>query len=196
MTVQLLKQRILTEGVYLGNGILKVDSLINHQVQPDLMGIIGKEFGKAFGQYKIDRILTAEISGIMPAIMAGLELNVPVVYARKKRPITMSGHIYLETAASHTKGGEIHLMVSGEFLHSGESILIIDDFLASGETLLAMARIVKSAGAHLVGVGCIIEKRFEHGRKRLEEAGYADIPIVSLATIAHMSERGIVLADD
>jgi xanthine phosphoribosyltransferase len=195
MTLPLLKQRIAAEGVNLGNGILKIDSLLNHQIMPDLMGEIGKSFAAAFADIAVDRILTAEISGIAPAVTTGMLMGVPIVYARKKKPITMAGPVFLETAPSHTKGGETNLLVSAEFLHAGERVLIIDDFLASGQTLMAMARIVKSAGADLVGVGCVVEKSFEGGREKLIKGGYDSIPIVSLATITSMEDDKIELAD-
>ncbi len=195
MTLPLLRERIIAEGENLGNGILKIDSILNHQIQPDLMQQIGEEFARRFDDLLVDRILTAEISGIAPAIATGMIMGVPVVYARKKKPITMAGPVFLETAPSHTKGDQVSLLVSAEFLHAGENVLIIDDFLASGATLLAMARIVKSAGANLVGVGCVVEKSFESGRERLHNAGYADIPVETLANITDMSNGEIVVAD-
>lgn len=194
MSMQALKDRITAEGRNLGQGILKIDSILNHQLDPELMAGMGKTMAAYFRstEVRIDRILTAEISGIAPALMTGLELGVPVVYARKKRPITMSGPIYIETAPSHTKGGEVELMVSGEFLHSGENILIIDDFLATGETLKALARMVNAANAHLVGVGVVVEKTFEGGRATMAQAGYT-MPIYALATITSMENGQIIL---
>lgn len=191
--MQALKDRILKEGQNLGNGILKIDSLLNHQIYPDLMRQMGEEMAAQFDNLKIDRILTAEISGIAPALLTGMVLGVPVVYARKKKPITMAGPVFLETAPSHTKGGDVPLLVSAEFLKEGENILIIDDFLASGKTLMALARIVKSAKANLVGVGVVVEKSFEGGRDTMRQAGY-DIPIYALATITSMDGGKIVLA--
>lgn len=185
MSYQPLVERIRAEGRNLGHGILKIDSLLNHQLDPQLMAGMGKALAEAFRSINVDRILTAEISGIAPAMMTGLELGVPVVYARKKRPITMAGPIYLETAPSHTKGGVVELLVSGEFLKAGERVLVIDDFLATGETLKALARMVQAANAHLVGVGVVVEKTFEGGRQALVAAGY-DVPIVALATITSM----------
>lgn len=188
-----LKQRILQEGRNLGNGILKIDSLLNHQLDPQLMQGMGKEFAAAFADVGAQRILTAEISGIAPALMAGIELGLPVVYARKKQPITMRGTIYMEAAPSHTKGGMVELLVSGEFLKADEKVLIIDDFLASGETLKALARLVGAANATLVGVGVVVEKSFENGRKTMKEAGF-DVPIHALATIISMKGDKIELA--
>jgi xanthine phosphoribosyltransferase len=190
-----LKERILAEGQNLGNGILKIDSLLNHQLYPDLMLDMGREMARRFAGVEVHRILTAEISGIAPALMTGLAMNVPVVYARKIKPITMAGPVFLETAPSHTKGGEVPLLVSAEFLHAGEKILIIDDFLATGQTLLALARMVKSAQAQLVGVGVVVEKTFEGGREAMQRAGY-NVPIHALATITNMDDGKIVLADD
>jgi len=195
MTLPMLRERILAEGENMGRGILKIDGLLNHQIQPDLMQQIGSAFVEQFTDLHVDRILTAEISGIAPAVTAGIQMGVPVVYARKKKPITMAGPVFLETAPSHTKGGQVSLLVSAEFMHAGEDVLIIDDFLASGETLLAMMRIVKSAGANLVGVGCVVEKAFEGGRQRILDAGYTDIPVVALATITSMENGEIVVAE-
>ena len=188
-----LIERIRLEGKNLGDGILKVDSIINHQLDPPLMEGMGKAFAQRFSNVAIDRILTAEISGIAPALMTGIELNVPVVYARKKKPITMAGPVFLETAPSHTKGGETLLLVAAEFLHAGEKVLIIDDFLATGRTLLALARIVASANAKLVGVGVVVEKTFEGGRERM--LAQYDVPIHALATITRMEGETITVRD-
>lgn len=187
-----LVERIRAEGQNLGGGILKVDSLINHQLDPRLMAEMGREFARVFRDLRADRILTAEISGIAPALMTGIELNIPVVYARKKKPITMAGPVFLETAPSHTKGGETLLLVSSEFLKAGERVIIIDDFLATGQTLLALARIVKSAGAQVVGVGAVVEKTFEGGRDAMLKAGYTG-PIHALATITSMDDGRIIV---
>ena len=191
--MQALKDRILNEGRNLGNGILKIDSMLNHQLDPQLMQGMGEEFARLFADIPVDRILTAEISGIAPALMTAIQLDVPVVYARKKKPITMSGPIYIENAPSHTKGGMVELMVSGEFLKAGENVLIIDDFLASGETLKALGRLVLAAEAKLVGVGVVVEKSFENGREAMAESGF-NMPIHALATIASMEGTTITLA--
>lgn len=187
-----LKQRILEEGKNLGNGILKIDSILNHQIDPHLMSAMGKEIARRFAGEPITRILTAEVSGIGPALVAGIELDVPVVYARKHKPITMQEPVYIETAPSHTKGGEVFLMVSPEFLSPDDHILIVDDFLASGKTIHALVRLVKQAGAKLVGVACVVEKTFEGGREFLSDCCTR---IEALATITEMSDDRIIFAD-
>ncbi|MFO7322741.1 MAG: xanthine phosphoribosyltransferase [Chloroflexota bacterium] len=194
--MQALKDRIRAEGRNLGNGILKIDSLLNHQLYPELMLEMGRELARRFANVPVDRILTVEISGIAPAVMTGLALGVPVVYARKVKPITMSGPVFLETAPSHTKGGEVNLLVSAEFLPPGQQVLIVDDFLASGQTLMALARMVRSAESNVAGVGVVVEKSFEGGRKLLQERGFAHVQIEALATIVNMDDGQIIFAED
>ena len=192
--MQALKDRIRREGENLGRGILKIDSFLNHQVDPLLMEAAGEAIAARFADSGITRILTAEVSGIIPAVMAGKALgNLPVVYARKHKPITMREPVYVDSAPSHTKGGEVMLMVSPEFLNAADRVLIVDDFLASGRTIDALARIVASAGATLVGIVAIVEKDFEGGRAFLTSW---NVPIVALATITDMSEGRIVLSDE
>ena len=194
--MQMLRDRIHAEGLNLGNGILKIDSILNHQLDPDLMVEMGREMARRFEGVKVDRILTAEISGIAPALTTAMVMGVPVVYARKKKPITMAGPVFLETAPSHTKGGDVSLLVSAEFLHAGENVLIIDDFLATGQTLLALARMVKSAQATLVGVGTVVEKEFEGGRALLHKHGYTGIPVEALVVITNMDDGKIEMKGD
>ena len=190
--MEALKHRILTEGKNLGRGILKVDGFLNHQVDPLLMAECGRELARRFAHARPTKVLTAEISGIAPAVCTAQAMGVPVVYARKQKPITMPDQIYLTLAPSHTKMANIELIVSPEFLGRGERVLIIDDFLATGQTILALARLAASAGATVVGVGAVIEKSFEGGRAALADLG---VPIESLATITDMSNGKIVLAD-
>jgi len=186
-----LKRRILAEGQNLGHGILKVDGFINHQIDPRLMAACGKEFAGRFAQTRPDKILTAEISGIAPALMTGMEMGVPVVYARKTKPVTMTADIYLTVSPSHTKGHLTELMVSPEFMGTGDRVLIIDDFLASGLTIMALARLVKAAGAELVGIGALVEKSFEGGRALLS---ILEVPVEALAVVTDMSEGKLELA--
>jgi len=186
-----LVDRIRQEGVNLGTEILKIDSLLNHQIDPQLMMNMGKEFASVLP--KADRILTAEVSGIGPALMTGLAMKVPVVFARKKQPVTMKTPVYKETSTSRTKGGSVDLIVSSEYLHRGEKVLIIDDFLASGETMKAMIRLVESAEATVVGCGVVVEKSFQGGRAALA-TDYPSLPIHSLALITSMEGNKIELA--
>ena len=191
--METLKDRIRREGENLGRGILKIDSFLNHQVDPALMEAAGEAIAARFADSRPTRILTAEVSGIIPAVMAGRALgNVPAVYARKHKPITMREPVYVDSAPSHTKGGEVLLMVSPEFLSAGDRVLIVDDFWASGRTIDALARIVAAAGATLVGIATVVEKTFEGGRDQLAHWG---VPVVALATISDMSEGKIVVSD-
>jgi xanthine phosphoribosyltransferase len=190
--MELLKERILHEGQNLGRGILKIDSFLNHQLDAELMEAVGNEIARRFVDNKPTRVVTAEVSGIVPAVMAGKALgNIPVVYARKHKPITMMEPVYIDAAPSHTKGGEVMLMISPEFLHASDRVLIVDDFLASGRTIDALARIVHNSGAELVGIAAVVEKIFEGGRDALAHWG---VPIFAAATITDMDEGKIVLA--
>jgi len=191
--VQELKERIKREGKNLGDGILKVDGFINHQVDPGLMDACGKEFARRFSQIGATKILTAEISGIAPAITTGFHLGLPVVYARKTKPITMPDQVFLTLTPSHTKGRTVELIISPEFLAVGERILIIDDFLASGATILGLVRLAQTAGASVVAIGALIEKNFEGGRDALAHLG---VPVESLAVVSAMEGENILFADD
>ncbi|MBN1247653.1 MAG: xanthine phosphoribosyltransferase [Anaerolineae bacterium] len=185
-----LKRRIRQEGRNLGRGILKIDSVINHQVDATLMLEAGAEFARQFAAAHPSRVLTAEVSGIIPAMATAYAMGLPLVYARKHKPVTMMDPVFVEFAPSHTKGGEVSLMVSPEFLHAGDRVLIIDDFLATGKTINAMARIVESAEAKLVGIGTLVEKSFEGGREAL---AHLDVPIVSLVIIDEMRNDGTII---
>jgi xanthine phosphoribosyltransferase len=190
--MEALKQRIRQEGKNLGNGILKVDSFLNHQVDPALMLAAGGALAAHFGALGINKVLTAEISGIAPALTTALALGVPVVYGRKTKPITMPADIFISSAPSHTKGKEVQLMVSPEFLNSNDKVLIIDDFLATGHTIMALVRLAQQAGAEVIGVGAVIEKSFEGGRAQLEAMG---LRVRSLAVIKEMTADEIIFAD-
>lgn len=187
-----LKERIQRDGRNLGNGILKVDGFINHQVDPQLMDLCGQEFARHFAHVGATKILTAEISGIAPALTTGQHMGLPVVYARKQKPITMPDQVFLTLSPSHTKGHLVELIVSPEYLAGGERVLIIDDFLATGATILGLVRLAQTAGAQMVGIGTLIEKSFEGGRERL---AHLEIPIVSLACIDSMEGDQIIFGD-
>ncbi len=190
-----LVDRIRSEGRNLGDGILKVDGFVNHQLDPTLTRDMGTHFVQRFsaaGVTDITKVVTAEVSGIAPALAVSMQLDVPTIYARKSRPITMPEGYYSSSAPSHTKGGIVELIVSPEYLLPSDRVLLIDDFLATGKTIDALATVIKQCGATLCGIGCIIEKDFEGGRKKLAHWG---VPIVTLAVIESMEGTTIVVRD-
>jgi xanthine phosphoribosyltransferase len=183
-----LVRRIKAEGRNLGRGILKVDGFVNHQVDAALMDAAGRELARRFAPRSPTKVLTAEISGIAPALTTALHLGVPVVYARKTKPITMPDQVLLTLSPSHTKGGVTELIVSPEYLGAAERVLVVDDFLASGATILGLARLAKAAGATIVGVGALVEKTFEGGREALAPLG---VPVETLARVTGMEGERI-----
>jgi xanthine phosphoribosyltransferase len=188
-----LRKRIEEERQYFDGDILKVDSFISHQVDPKLMDECGKELASRFRDTNPTKILTVEISGIAPALMTAKYLDIPVVYARKHKPVTMPDMVYLTVASTPHSGRIIELIVSPEYLAGGERVLIIDDFLSSGSTILGLVRLAQTAGAALVGIGALIEKTFESGRERLSGL---DIPIHSLVSVAALENGQIQFAED
>lgn len=181
--MQRLIKRIQDEAVYLGRGIIKVDGFLNHQIDPMLTAGMGHAFIERFtehGVQGITKIVTAEVSGIAPAVATGMVLGVPVVYARKKRPVTMADGYFSAEAPSRTKGSVVTLMISPEYLKADDQVLIIDDFLATGLTIDALIDVVSQSGATIHGIGCVVEKVFTDGRARLAKH---HVPVVSLAKI-------------
>ena len=190
--MQELKDRIRREGKNLGNGILKVDGFINHQVDPQLMDACGREFARFFQDVGATKVLTAEISGIAPALTTAYHMGLPVVYARKHKPVTMPDQVFLTLSPSHTKGRIVELIISPEYLAGGERVLIIDDFLATGATIMGLVRLAQTAGAQIVGVGTLVEKIFEGGREALASL---KIPVFSLVRIRSMEGEQILFED-
>lgn len=191
-TLELLKRRILRDARHLGKGVLKVDSFLNHQIDFALMRAIGEEFARRFSHTTPTRILTVEASGIAPAFAASLCLQVDIVFARKHQPITMKAEPFKETSTSPTHGRQVELIVSSEYLLPGDRVLIIDDFLASAETIIALSKLIARSGASLVGIGAVIEKVYSGGRQKLE---HLSVPIEALASIASVDGDRIILAD-
>jgi xanthine phosphoribosyltransferase len=188
-----LLERIKSEGKYLGDGILKVDSFMNHQIDPSLMEEIGKTLAAMFADARPTKVLTAETSGIPPALFCALALGIPVIYARKHAPITMAAGSFRETAPSRTKGGDVDLIVSSEYLGPDDRVLIIDDFLATAQTTVALAKVVDQSGAELIGIGAVIEKAFDNGRAKL---GQWNVPVHSLAIIESFENDQVVFKTD
>ncbi|WP_411344326.1 xanthine phosphoribosyltransferase [Paenibacillus sp. WLX1005] len=182
--MKVLEQRIQAEGNILSDRVLKVDSFLNHQVDTQLALDIGQEFARLFAHEQITKVLTIEASGIQFAMATGIALKVPFVYAKKKKAITQGDRVYAASVHSFTRGETYQVSIVQDYLQPGERVLIVDDFLATGAALVGLADIVQQAGAHLVGVGCVIEKTFQEGRGLLEER---QIPVQSLARISVMS---------
>lgn len=165
-----LIDRIKKEGKCYPGGILKVDKFINHQMDPNLMKQVAVEFIRRYASTEINKIITIEASGIAPAVMMGFLLDLPVVFAKKKKPSTMEG-LLSTTVFSFTKQREYNVIISKEYLTAEDKVLFIDDFLANGNASKGIIDLCNQAGCELVGMGFIIEKAFQHGREVIEEAG-------------------------
>ena len=190
-TMEMLKERILRDGKCLEGGILKVDSFINHQMDPVLMEAMAGEFVRRFAGCGVNKILTVEASGIAPAIMTGYLMRLPVVFAKKKKPSTME-NMLTTTVHSFTKNRDYEVCVCGDYLGSGDKVLFIDDFLANGNAAIGMIDLVRQAGAELVGMGFLIEKAFQHGRDAIAASG-SGVRVESLAVIESLENRTIKL---
>ncbi|HRM14153.1 MAG TPA: xanthine phosphoribosyltransferase [Acinetobacter parvus] len=180
-----LEQKILNEGIVLSDQVLKVDAFLNHQIDPVLMQQIGKEFAARFKDAGITKIITIEASGIAPAIMAGLELGVPVIFARKYQSLTLKDDLYRSKVFSFTKQTESTIAISNKHLSSTDKALVIDDFLANGQAALGLIDLIHQANAEVVGVGIVIEKSFQPGREVLLEKGYR---VESLARVKSLAD--------
>jgi len=183
-----LEEKIKTEGNALSSTVLKVDGFINHQVDPVLMDKIGRTFAQYYKDRGITRILTIESSGIAPAVFTALHMGVPMVILKKQTSKTLMGDVYQTNITSFTKGTSYELTLSASYIDPDDKILIIDDFLANGEAASGASRLVHMGGAQVESVGILIEKSFQKGRKRLEDAG---IEVRSLARISRLG-RGII----
>lgn len=178
--MEILKNKIINHGVMISDKILKVDSFLNHQLDPDLMAAIGKEFAERFGKDEVTKILTVEASGIAVALTTAMELKVPVVFAKKNKPSTLQGNVLSSVIHSFTKNETVTITVAASYIEPTDRVLIIDDFLAMGSASRGLVDIVKQSGASLVGVGIVIEKGFQKGGQELRENG---IRVESLAII-------------
>ena len=189
--MKVLKERILKDRSCFPGGILKVDNFINHQMDPVLMKSMAVEFVRRFAGTDINKVLTVEASGIAPAIMVGYLLEVPVVFAKKRKPSTMENMLVTEVY-SFTKNQTYSICVSKDYLQPGDKVLFIDDFLANGNAGKGMVDLVEQAGAELVGMGFLIEKAFQKGSDMLRQMG---IRVESLAIIESLDDCQIKLKD-
>ncbi len=183
-----LHERILEDGAALDKNILKVDSFLNHQVDPHLMYEIGTYFKDYFKKRGITKIFTIESSGISPAVMTAMQMNLPMVILKKQASKILNADVYQTTVYSFTKGANYELTLSPKYIKEEDCILIIDDFLANGEAALGAARLVEESGAKVGGIGIVIEKSFQPGRQSLEDKGYE---VYSLARIAKLERNSI-----
>lgn len=191
--MQLLKDRIRQDGQVMSGNVLKVDSFLNHQMDIELFGEIGKEFKTRFADCNINKILTIEASGIGIACIVAQYFKVPVVFAKKNPTKNIAGEVYTSRVESFTHNKVYDIIVSKRFLNSTDRVLIIDDFLANGCALKGLIELVNGAGATLEGAGIVIEKGFQEGGKLIRNMG---IRVESLAIVDSMSEEGGVVFRD
>ena len=191
--MQELKDRIVKEGKVLPGNIIKVDGFLNHRIDTELMDHIAEEFGKHFNMDEVTMILTAEASGIALSAIVAHHFHKPMIFAKKAKSDNIEGGLYCSEIASYTYRKKVTLIVSKEWLLPGQRVLIIDDFLARGEAMRGLCDIVKSAGCELVGIGCAVEKGFQHGGDKLREAG---INLKSLAILEKAEPDCIEFRDD
>ncbi|MBP3038947.1 xanthine phosphoribosyltransferase [Bacillaceae bacterium Marseille-Q3522] len=167
-----LKEKITKDGVVLSETVLKVDSFLNHQIDPALMYEIGKEFASRFEGEGITKILTLESSGIAPSVMTGFHLGVPVLFARKRKSLTLMNDLLTAEVYSYTKQEKNEISISKKYLQDDDRVLIIDDFLANGQAALGLIHLVEKTNAHIAGIGIVIEKAFQNGNALLRKKGF------------------------
>ena len=190
--MELLKEKIVKDGVIKGNNIVKVDSFLNHQIDVNLLNEIGKEFRNRFADEEVTKILTIEASGIAVACIASQYFgNAPVVFAKKSAGSNLSDHVYSSEVYSYTKNKTFNIMVDRSYLAPDDKVIIMDDFLANGNAAKGLADLVEQAGATLVGIGIVIEKGFQNGRQMIIDQG---IKLESLAIVQSIEDGEITFA--
>ncbi|WP_338200871.1 xanthine phosphoribosyltransferase [Lactobacillus rizhaonensis] len=183
--MKLLEDRIRSDGEVLPGNVLKINSFLNHQVDPELMKKVGEEFSQLFKDSGITKVLTCEASGIAPGVMTAFELHVPMVFARKKKPATLNDAVYWADVYSYTKKVTNQICVEQKFLHKDDHLLIIDDFLANGEAVKGMINIANQAGAEIAGVGIVVAKTFQGGSDWIKEHGYRLEALAEIDSLAN-----------
>ena len=191
--MELLQERIRREGKVLPGNIVKVDGFLNHRVDTRLLEDIADEFAKYFDTSKITVVLTAEASGIALATVCAQKYGVPMLFAKKAKSDNIESGLYQSEVFSYTYKKKVTLLVSKEWIHPGDRVLVIDDFLARGEALRGLCEIVQAAGAVLVGIGCAVEKGFQGGGDKLRAAG---VNLHSLAIIESAEPGNIVFREE
>ena len=188
-----LQEKILKEGTAVNETVLKVDSFLNHQVDPVLMRNIGIEFANYYREKGITKVFTIESSGIAPAVMAAIELGVPMVILKKQQSKILNGEVYQTKVVSFTKGTSYELTLAKKFIDKDDKILLIDDFLANGEAAAGAIRLIQGAGATVSGIGIVIEKSFQPGRQKLIDQGF---DVYSLARVSRLAEGVIEFVEE
>ena len=187
--MKLLEDRIRSDGEVLPGNVLKINSFLNHQVDPELMKKVGEEFSQLFKDSGVTKVLTCEASGIAPGVMTAYELHVPLVFARKKKPATLNDAVYWADVYSYTKKVTNQICVEQKFLHKDDCLLIIDDFLANGEAVKGMINIANQAGAQIAGVGIVVAKTFQGGSEWIKDHGYHLEALAEIASLANNQVR-------
>ncbi|MBP2001260.1 xanthine phosphoribosyltransferase [Paenibacillus shirakamiensis] len=187
-----LKKRILEEGVVVSDQVLKLDGLLNHQVDPQLTMDMGKEFARMFREDGVTRVVTVESSGIAIAFATAFELGVPLVFARRKKTLLADPDALCERVPSFTKGIVTDILLSRQYISENDRILFIDDIIANGDAARGLVRIIQRSGAELVGVGIVVEKSFQAGAKAIREQG---IRLESLVKITSLDGGSIAFED-
>ena len=182
--MEILKQKIRDYGVLVSDQILKVDSFLNHQLDPDFIVEVGKEFADRFQHDEVTKILTVEASGISVSLTTAMEIKVPVVFAKKNKPSTLQGKVYTSVVHSFTRDETVNISVAASYLEKNDRVLIIDDFLAMGSAAKGLVDIVRQSGATLIGVGVVIEKGFQKGGDLLRADGIRVESLVIIKSLA------------
>lgn len=190
--MELLKRKILEEGIIVTKDVLNLDSILNHQVEPPLIMEIGNEFAARFQDESITKVLTIESSGISVGLTTALAMNVPLVFARRRKMRTCEEHeLYIERVPSFTKGIVTDIVISSKFLTSADRVLIIDDIIANGDAVRGLIRIIDRSGAQLAGLGVVLEKAFQSGAQSLRDQG---IRVESLVKLESLEDGEIQLS--
>ena len=190
--MKILEEKILSEGIAVNEDILKVDSFVNHQVDPVLMQQIGEAFAEHYKDCGVTKVVTIESSGIAPALMTALALNVPMIILKKQPSKVLNDNLFQTVITSFTKGTSYELTLYQDYIDQNDKVLLIDDFLANGCALLGLIDIVKKSGATLEGAGIVIEKGFQHGGQQIRDMG---VRLESLAIIDSMTDDSLTFRD-
>ena len=191
--MQELNEKIKQFGTVLPGNVLKVDAFLNHQVDPELMLHVGQEFARRFAGEGITKIWTVESSGIAPAVMTGLAMKLPVIFARKHKSLTLNNNMYVADVYSYTKKTTNRISISKKYVAPDDKVLMIDDFLANGQAVEGMLEIADQAGIQDAGAGIVIEKSFQPGGQELRDRG---VRVESLARIKSLADNRIEFEED